>query len=190
MGKRKLVSINPNIIPLPKSKSESNNKINIILFALIILAILYLYWYHVRDILESSVRLPHAYNQDEEKLVGKEKNSPVIGMEPKTHQNVHELTQEEKDINNPDFYTVSELMPTDAYFDNNEQINIKNLDDNCKDYYDPKKPGIYIDCLEKHKLLGISNEEIYKEYHDVNIYSDEKIMNGGEFMNGITGANI
>tara|TARA_B100001094_G_scaffold332777_1_gene406441 strand:- start:4490 stop:5065 length:576 start_codon:yes stop_codon:yes gene_type:complete len=187
----KLISRNPNISESIKPKIEkNNNKFNLLLFGLIIIAILYLYWFYFRDIFSSSLRLPHAYNEDENKLLSKEKDSPVIGMEPKTHQNIHELTEEEKDINHPDFYTVSNLISTDSYFNNNKEIKIKELNDNCKEFYDPKESGIYTDCLKKKKLYGGTEDIVNNEYHNINVYTNERIMNGGEFMNGITGTNI
>lgn len=189
MEKRKLISKNPFITEVSKPKIKNNNT-NLLLFVLLIIAILYLYWFYFRNIFNSSFRLPHAYNEDEYKLINKELNSPVIGMEPKSHQNIHELTEEEKDINHPDFYTVSDLISTDSYFNSNKEIKIKELNDNCKEYYDPKEPSIYIDCLQKNNLYGKKEDIINKEYHDVNMYTNEKIMNGGEFMNGIIGANI
>ena len=189
MEKRKLISRNPNITESIKPKTNSS-RINLLLFGLIIISILYLYWYYFRDIFSSSPRLPHALNEDEDKLLGREKNSPVIGMEPKSYQNIHELTEEEKAVNNPDFYTVSELISTDVYFNNNKEIKIKELDDNCKDYYDPKEPGIYIDCLKKQNIYGSTDDIINNECHTVNVYTNERTMNGGDFMNGIVGSSL
>jgi hypothetical protein len=191
MGKIKLISRNTNILESIKPKiKKNNNKFNLLLFGLIIIAILYLYWFYFKDIFNSSLRIPHAYNEDDNKLLNHEQNSPVIGMEPKSHQNIHELTEEEKDINHPDFYTVSDLISTDSYFNSNKDIKIKDLNDNCKDFDDPKEPGVFIDCLQKNNLYGTTEDIVNKEYHNINVYTNEKIMNGGEFMNGITGSSI
>ena len=149
-----------------------------------------MYWFYFRDIFSSSLRIPHAFNEDEDRLLSKETNSPVIGMEPKSHQNIHELTEEEKDINHPDFYTVSDLISTDVYFNSNKEIKIKDLNDNCKDYYNSKEPSVYIDCLQKNKLYGSMEDIVNNEYHNINVYTNERTMNGGEFMNGITGSSL
>jgi len=190
MEKRSLNSKNPNIMENIKntpSKNTSNNKINFLLLALIIIVILYLYWFYFRDMFDSSIRLPHAYNEDDGKLLNKEKDSPVIGMKPVTHQNIYEFSDEEKEHINQDFYTVSDLMNNDIYFSNNKEIKIKDYNDNCKEVYDEMEPGIYADCLKKAKLIKTDKNIIGKEYHNINIYANEKIMNGGEFMDGITG---
>ena len=96
MEKRSISKFNPIEIPqtnIKKPNVKNNNKLNILLFILIIIVILYLYWYYFKDIFNSSIRLPHAFNEDEDKLLNKEKDSPVIGMEPKTHQNIHAAHQ-------------------------------------------------------------------------------------------------
>jgi len=169
-------------------KNNKFNKFNFIVIILILLAILYLYWYYFRDIFDSSIRFPHPYNADEDIYLNKEKDSPVIGMEPKTHQTIHELSDEEKenthDIN---FYTVSDLIDTDIYFANHKEIKIKDFNENCKEIFGDREPAKFYDCLKKHELIETDNNIINNEYHDINIYTNEKIMNGGEFMDGITG---
>ena len=109
-------------------------------------------------------------------------------MEPKTHQTIHELSDEEKenthDIN---FYTVSDLIDTDIYFANHKEIKIKDFNENCKEIFGDREPAKFYDCLKKHELIETDNNIINNEYHDINIYTNEKIMNGGEFMDGITG---
>ena len=190
MEKRSISKFNPIEIPqtnIKKPNVKNNNKLNILLFILIIIVILYLYWYYFKDIFNSNIRLPHAFNEDEDKLLNREKDSPVIGMEPKTHQNIHELSEEEKQISGQDFYTISDLISTDSYFVNNKDIKIKDYNDNCKEAFDEMDTGKYIDCLQKHKLIKKQNNMLNNEYRDINIYTNEKIMNGGEFMNGITG---
>tara|TARA_B100000401_G_C52586928_1_gene615378 strand:+ start:176 stop:763 length:588 start_codon:yes stop_codon:yes gene_type:complete len=169
-------------------KTDGNNtKLNILLFVLLAISGLYLYWFYFRDIINRTPRLPHAVNEDEDKLLNKEIDSPVIGMEPQTNQNIHELTDEEKQISGQDFYTVSDLMKTDVFFSNNPEIKIKDYNDNCKEAFDEMNPGEYINCLEKHKLIKKQNNMLNNEYRDINIYTNEKIMNGGSFMGDITG---
>ena len=169
-------------------KADGNNtKLNILLFVLLAISGLYLYWFYFRDIINRTSRLPHAFNEDEDKLLNKEIDSPVIGMEPQTNQNIHELSDEEKQMSGQDFYTVSDLMKTDVFFSNNPEIKIKDYNDNCKEAFDEMNPGEYINCLEKHKLIKKQNNMLNNEYRDINIYTNEKIMNGGSFMDGITG---
>tara|TARA_Y100001970_G_scaffold122018_1_gene151268 strand:+ start:102 stop:686 length:585 start_codon:yes stop_codon:yes gene_type:complete len=184
MEKRSISKFNSIEIP---QNIKNNNKLNILLFILIILVILYLYWFYFIDIFTQSIRLPHAFNEDEDKLLNKEIGSPVIGMEPQTQQNIYELSTEEKQISGLDFYIVSDLISIDNYFVNNKDIKIKDYKDNCKEAFDEMDTGKYIDCLEKHKIVKKQNNMLNNEYRDINIYTNEKIMNGGEFMNGITG---
>ena len=187
MEKRIISNSKFNTMKPPETNVNNNNKLNILLFVLLVIAILYLYWFYFRDILNKTPRFPHAFNEDEDKLLNKEIDSPVIGMEPKTHQNIHELTAEEKEVSGQNFYTVSDLMSSDSYFYNNPQIKIKDYNDNCKEALDEMDTGKYINCLQKHKLVKKQNNMLNNEYRDINIYTNEKIMNGGAFMGNITG---
>ena len=183
MENRSISKFNPTNI---KKQNIKNNNNILLLFLLTIILILYLYFNYYN--IFSITKLPHASNEDDYKLLNKETNSPLIGMEPKTNQNIYEFSDKEKEIIDTDFYIVSDLMSTDNYFYNNPNIKIKDYDCNCMEAeFNETDTGKYINCLEKHKLIKKQTNMINNEYRDINIYTNDKIMNGAEFMNGITG---
>ena len=100
-------------------------------------------------------------------------NDDIVGIEPKTEQPLFESTDDEKD-----FYTVSELIKPEYYFENNKDIKIKDFNDNCKKYINNNFE--YHNCMNDNLLYSTTqiNDKM------TNIYSNDKIENGSEFYIG------